>query len=308
MESGRTFLFLKKSTSSFPKDIFPIYCAFKRTGQENKFLTPGELISQTDAFMQRFGEMIKQHELPETIFFLDKSARPLAYIFRKLFPVYYPDTKMPEIRFINIGGSGSRLYDKDSRPFTGDPEIIRRIYGSHINMEGRIAIIDEYQHTGQASRHAMEVLRKAFPRAVVIIMIAYDKLPNWYQNEAYLGVEEYTKYDYEEMALRELNKELGTTYKDRIEILNDHTRPDSVTARFWEIYHSLEGTIPYVQRGEHIKTHYEYPKPSLAQRLKREKPKPIAVRKNLFLEARAELDRFCEEIIKEKNRRESRGK
>lgn len=289
---------------SVSKEAFPKYCAFERKGQEDKFLTPEELIIQTDKFMQRFGEMIKKQEISDTIFFLDKSARPVAYMFRKLFPIYYSGAKVPEIRFINIGGSGSKLYDTDSRPFTGDLEIIRQTYGKHINMKGRIAIVDEYSHTGQASKRATELLSKAFPTATVTTMVAYDKLPNWYQNMDYLGVEEYTKYDYEGMALEKLNQELGTKYKDRWEMTNDITKPSTVSSRFWEIYQEMEGTIPYVKRGEHVQTRYEYPKPSLIQKVKGEKPKPVEVKINKFRESRAELDAFCEEIIKQKNKRE----
>lgn len=301
MESSETPVNINEHNIPVSSEQFPGYSSFERRGQEDKFLTPEELIVQTNAFMQRFGEMIQKQELPETIFFLDKSARPVAYMFRKLFPVYYPDTKIPEVRFINIGGSGSKLYDTASRPFTGDPAIIKQVYGESINQQGRIAIIDEFSHTGQASKHATEVLNKAFPEATVTTMVAYDKLPNWYQNENYLGVEEYTKYDYEKKALEKVNQELGTEYKDKFEMLNDNTKPATLSSRFWEIYQEIEGTIPYVKKGKHIQTRYEYPKPSVLQKVKGEKPKPVEVKTNEFREAREELNRFCEEMVKLKN-------
>lgn len=301
MESSETPININKPITPISSKQFPGYSSFERKGQEDKFLSPEELISQTNVFMQRFGEMIKKQELPETIFFLDKSARPVAYMFRKLFPIYYPGIEAPEVRFINIGGSGSKLYDTDSRPFTGDSEIIRQTYGEHINIGGRITIVDEYSHTGQASKRAAEVLNKAFPKATVTTMVAYNKLPNWYQNEDYLGVEEYTKYDYEKKALVKLNQELGTEYKDKLEMLNDNTKPATLSSRFWEIYQEIEGTIPYVKKGRHVQTHYEYPNPSFVQSIKGENPKPVEVKTNPFLEARVELDKFCEEIVRLKN-------
>ena len=306
MEPGETpVTFSDQLRKTLSKDTFPRYCAFERKGQEGNFLTPKELIVQTDKFMKRFGEIMQKQELPDTVFFLDKSARPVAYMFGKLFPIYYPGEKMPEIRFVNVGGSGSRLYDTDSRPFTGNPEIIRQTYGGRIKTDGRIAIVDEYSHTGQASKHATEALNKAFPEAIVTTMVAYDKLPNWYQNKNYLGVEEYTKYDYERKALEKLNQELGTEYKDRWEMTNDNTKPNTVSSRFWEIYQEMKGTIPYVKKGKHIQTRYQQPKPSFIQKVKGEKPKPVELKTNVFREARVELDKFCEEIIKRKNQREA---
>jgi len=309
---------LKKETNT-PNTSFPLYDSFYRGAQRDSFLTSEELVIQTDRFMHRFGEMIEKHELPDTIFFLDKSARPVAYMFRKLFPVYFPEAGIPEIRFVNIGGSGSRLYDTDARPFTGNPDIIRQTYGEHINQQGRIAIVDEYTHTGQASKHATEVIGKAFPQATVTTMVAYDKLPNWYQNEDYLGVTEYTDTDYQRIALQKLNEDLGTNYDDlylfnlgRNEMFDIKAKPgvdyehipDKVKTRFYQIREEIEGTLPYVKKGKHIQTHYEYPKPTLAQKLKRENPAPVEVKTNVFKEAREELDRFCQEIVKQKDKRQ----
>lgn len=124
---------------------------------------------------------------------------------------------MPQVRFINIGGSGGKIYDTRSVPFSGEPRIVREIYGPHINPK-RIIIVDEYTHTGQAIQDAEKVLREAFPEAKVFSIVAYPKLPNWYQNGYFLGVEEYSRYDYEKMALYELNRRRGTSFGSRSEL------------------------------------------------------------------------------------------
>lgn len=300
MEPGESPTKTTKPNLLVSRENYPNYSAFERVGQEDKFLTPEELIIQTDAFMLRFEDMIKEKILPRTLFFLDKSARPIAYIFRKLFSLYYPGVLIPEIRFINIGGSDSGLYDKDSRPFTRDAEIITQAYGRNVNILGRILIIDEYSHTGQALKHATEVLGQAFPEAIITTLVAYNKLPNWYQNETYLGVKEYTKYDYEGKALARVNEEFGTNYRNKLEMINDDTKPNTLSSRFWEIYDEIQGTIPYVKKGEQIRVNYEYPKQTLIQRFMGVEPKPVEIKTNVFLEARKELDTFCEEIIKRK--------
>ena len=301
-----------------PKD-YSLYSRYDRGSQKDSFLSPGELITQTDKFMKRFVELPKDN-IPETIFFLDKSARPLAYMFRKLFPAYCPGVKMPEIRYINIGGSGSHMYDTDARPFDGNPDIIKKTYGGHINEQGKITIVDEYSHTGEALKKATVVMKGAFQQATITQMAAYDKLPNWYQNESYLGVEEYTDRDYRKIALQQVNQELKTNYDDlylfslgRNEMLGTKANPGvdyehippEIRTRYDQILQEIEGTIPYVKKGEHIQTHYEYPKPSIIQRLKRETPKAVEVKENVFRQARSELDTFCEAILETKNQANS---
>ncbi|MEM5799719.1 MAG: hypothetical protein QXZ43_03585 [Candidatus Aenigmatarchaeota archaeon] len=81
---------------------------------------------------------------------------------------------MPQVRFINIGGSGGKIYDTSSVPFSGEPRIVREIYGPHINPK-RIIIVDEYTHTGQAIQDAEKVLREAFPEAKVFFNSCISK-------------------------------------------------------------------------------------------------------------------------------------
>jgi len=285
-----------KKTSKIISDTqngisFPIYESWYRGNQEEDFLTSEELVSGTDRFMRQYGKLLERGEAPDNIFFLDKSARPLAYMFRKLFTEYYPDTEIPQIRYINIGGSGDKKLSTHLRPFNGDPDIVRKTYGRHLSQDRKILVVDEYSHTGEALQNATEVFSKAFPQAELSSAIAYDKLPNWYQNSNYLGVEEYSKYDYEQMALGRLNKEMDTRYKNKMEMINDGTRSSEVSTRFWEIYNQLEGTIPYVKRGDHILTTYEHPETSDGRRLE-----SIEKKENVFRKTRSELDRICATI------------
>lgn len=298
---------------------YPLYAAWERRGQQDKFLTVDELENQTDEFMRSFQAGVEKGELPDSIFFLDKSARPLAFLMRKLWDKYYPEIQMPDVRYINIGGSGSRIYDKESRPFTGDPKIIADTYGDHIKRDGRIMIVDEYSHTGQAIKHAKDTMSQAFPEASVTAKAAYNKLPNWYQNHNYLGVEEYLEYDFEKMALAQINEEFNTNYTDlwryrlgrntdyygKVQEGVDYENiPIEIRRRFHEIVDEKAGSIPYVKRGEQARTEYRQVKPSPVERLKNlvmgktpeKKLEPVQV--NRFLEAREELSRMADEIVK----------
>lgn len=48
-------------------------------------------------------DMIRAAEHVGTVFFLDHNARPLAHLFRKGFPLVFPDKSLPAIRFLNLG-------------------------------------------------------------------------------------------------------------------------------------------------------------------------------------------------------------
>lgn len=52
---------------------------------------------------QRALMMVRAAENKDTVYFLDQKARPLAYLFYKLWPLIYPEKRMPQIRFLNIG-------------------------------------------------------------------------------------------------------------------------------------------------------------------------------------------------------------
>jgi len=48
-------------------------------------------------------DMVNDSVEADMVIFLDRSARPLAHLYRKLFPVIQPNKPMPTIKFLNIG-------------------------------------------------------------------------------------------------------------------------------------------------------------------------------------------------------------
>lgn len=68
--------------------MFDMYNMIQRYGKKDYFLTVEELISATHEFMRKIKSYLDDDNDNSTvIFFLDKSARPVAYMFRKLFPL-----------------------------------------------------------------------------------------------------------------------------------------------------------------------------------------------------------------------------
>jgi len=260
-----------------------------------ELLTHEELVEQTRAFMQKFQKQSKSGELPDTIFFLDKKARPLAYMFRKLFPTYCPDAKTPAIRYINIGREQTHDYYDDTtkdRHFTGDPAIIASTYGKYIDTKGRIMIVDEYVDSGKTINNATSMISQAFPDAEISAQTAYTKRHKW----GVLGIEEYTIDDYMHKALELVNEEQGTDYKSPYELLyksaeNGGTDKNLLLAT----RDKIEGTIPYTKRSNLSKPI------SISQKIKALAGKVVGMRQqeeiNTLRQARKALDTVCAEVI-----------
>jgi hypoxanthine phosphoribosyltransferase len=203
---------------------FPLY---------ESLLASTDLLAETADFVKKVMSLD-----PDTIFFLDKSTRPIAYmllqILRKL------SHKMPAIRYINIG----RETGKKPGAFKGDPNIVRKVYGRYINPKGRILIVDEHSCTGKTIELASQIISEAFPEARVEGTSVYSRLPPWYGELWYLGVRDPMFVDYEQMALEIFNKRTGNGYKTLEEI------PEEMLPTFDKIYHGILGTMPYTKRFE----------------------------------------------------------
>ena len=63
----------------------------------------------------------------DTVMFMDKSARPAAYLFRKTWQLCFPQSDMPEIRFVNIGKEGGEKYESPEALIDLDVWLLRKI-------------------------------------------------------------------------------------------------------------------------------------------------------------------------------------
>lgn len=59
---------------------------------------------QREVLKRRGIDMVNDSVEADMVIFLDKSARPLAHLYRKLFHIIQPDKSMPKVKFLNIGG------------------------------------------------------------------------------------------------------------------------------------------------------------------------------------------------------------
>jgi len=165
-----------------------------------------EIITSPEArtrIFQKVQELIQrvQNEHIDTLVFLDKSARPISWLFRELWGRECADQPMPNVRFINIGRNVESHQQHDSlhqqiaaneniyehaegdvnaveaknmlqRNAIGIQETaiheIQKIYNDDF-VDQQVLIIDEYMSTGATKVKAAALFAEAFPQAKQII-------------------------------------------------------------------------------------------------------------------------------------------
>lgn len=273
---------------------FSLYENTRLTGLGERYHDADGIILQTHNFMVWFEKLAKEDWLPDTIFFLDKSARPLAYLFRTLFTYYCPQAKRPDIKFVNIGGGGSEQ-DSPDAAFYADPKILRDKFKRYVKHNGKFLIVDEFSESGITINTARRFLSTAFPDATISVAVAYEKMAKWQDNPYYLGVQEYTRTYYRNLAIEELNKREGTHYKSFQDVNSEKARNGDY-GKFVNLHNAMGKFQPFTRRGPQIWTR----KRSILERIKSRNFR-LVERKNIFLDTRRELDYMAQEILKLKN-------
>ena len=120
----------------------------------------------------------------DTIYFLDKSARPPAFLFRHTWQRLMPDVPLPHIRYMNIGLSQDEMIDAYNE--TVEQALQARFA---FTKPKHLLIADEYTDTGSSLRRAETVLRTVFPQAESITTtgIFERKIVSWYSGASTSG-------------------------------------------------------------------------------------------------------------------------
>ncbi|MDD5726350.1 MAG: hypothetical protein PHC53_02965 [Patescibacteria group bacterium] len=150
-----------------------------------------------EVLLSRIDDLIRGVRLKktDTVIFLDKSARPLAWLFNERYKRIFPGETIPAIRFINIGPKpieedwrSAIEYQDDQFGVFSEKELkrklmiqsevptkqerydayiqrvheLQRIFGSRF-LGKRITLVDEIVHTGNSLERASELFGRAFP-------------------------------------------------------------------------------------------------------------------------------------------------
>ncbi|MCA9370221.1 MAG: phosphoribosyltransferase [Pseudomonadales bacterium] len=157
----------------------PGFSSQSREGRELRmryFMLTDRLIHTIQSGIEvRAAEGGVEYKSIDVVLFLDKSARPVSWLLRDLWPVLAQDSAgfvpaMPEIRYINIG--------KDQQVTPDDVMRLRAVFMQPKNRrlvaEGvidrpsfldnkTILVVDEVRATGKTLKNALLVLRRSFP-------------------------------------------------------------------------------------------------------------------------------------------------
>lgn len=150
------------------------------------YLAPGELRPLADGVLKLINTVSNQGS--DAVFFLDKSARPIAHLFSRTWRRIKPAHFMPQPKFFETNPFEERNLDG----FTITPQealVIKQTYG---NLDGkRVCVVDEYSASNRLLRRLKIILESTYPRisSVVTTKIFDDRLPMWHGRTELLGIE-----------------------------------------------------------------------------------------------------------------------
>ncbi len=106
-----------------------------------------------------------QHD--DCVVFLDKSARPISWLFKALWANRFPADSLPQLRFINVG-TGHQARTEPGRIPAMDQEQadyqLQQTFGNQFD-DKSVLIVDEVRASGQSAASAENIMRHAFSKA-----------------------------------------------------------------------------------------------------------------------------------------------
>lgn len=105
----------------------------------------------------------------DALIFLDKSARPISWLFREIWRREHVDQKRPEIRFVNVGRSTETYLNRTEDSELLSPGAIgemRELFGGQFDGK-KVVVVDEVVSSGKTLEVAAQLVRDSFPAACV---------------------------------------------------------------------------------------------------------------------------------------------
>lgn len=122
----------------------------------------------------------------DTIFFLDRSARPCAYLFLSTWAQLYPGKDHPSIKFINIG--------TESKMESISDDVINEVRERYKKSVGEnVVVVDEYSETGDTMLKAERAMKVFFPESRIKVIVMFRDIPFWQGKSDTIGVSDYWK-------------------------------------------------------------------------------------------------------------------
>lgn len=173
----------QESNDGFFLDERGLKTELRYATNDYKILNPGSL-----PYLSRGGVNlinIVTAKQADTLLFLDKSGRPAAYFFLKLWHDLHPLRQLPRIRFLNVG---RELYPQD----VDSEEVIQEIAARYRELsETRLIIVDEYVDRGNSLRLAKQLIQNACPQTNIVLCLGmFEHWVPWYGRIYQIGVKD----------------------------------------------------------------------------------------------------------------------
>lgn len=121
----------------------------------------------------------------DTVFFLDRSARPAYVLFRKLWKELIPEFPLPQVRFISVGSDNKdQINAAKSSQQASIAKALAMLY--KLDNPRKILVADEYAYSSQSLKTAHGFIEQMYPKAQVLSTGIYTVCPKWYGKMAML--------------------------------------------------------------------------------------------------------------------------
>lgn len=117
----------------------------------------------------------------DTVFFLDKSARPAVWLFKDVWERLCPDTPLPHIRYINTGKDQEDMENAYRDPVAA-AELLHGLqtrYHADTFRPKHILVADEFSNSGESVFRAATILSGVFEEAQIDETGIFTSPPQW---------------------------------------------------------------------------------------------------------------------------------
>lgn len=166
--------------------------ARKNSINEAQYMIPGSL-----KLIEKVMEAAESEDPYDVLVFLDKSARPSAYLYRRLWThlqekgLIDKSTERPRSQFMDIG-KGDTIW-KDDAPLDNDHvrEVIKPEYVTPRGSESKVLIVDEFKESGRTLNRAKTIFEDIYGvEPETTYQFAEQQAPMWYKSTSQKLVED----------------------------------------------------------------------------------------------------------------------
>ncbi|EKE15068.1 MAG: hypothetical protein ACD_12C00166G0002 [uncultured bacterium] len=172
-----------------------------------------------------------EQEKPDMIYFLDKSARPLYWLLRLVYP---KELNFPQVRFLNIGTE-----KKGDFEFVLEYSSFPELKASERFSPQKIMVLDDVIHSGESVEKAAQIIKKKYHlnNNQVIKYGMLSAFPSWIRKSLSIGVADTKDTNLNPLSQPTLEYEISQAEAQLIDRLKAlHVSPNQIDKHIADIY------------------------------------------------------------------------